>query len=137
MVSFGSEKMVRGLRSTSAQIGLMPPLVSIRQILMKAWVRSLGRFVGGNAANEITRQLSAGELVMVRKSEATQATQEPQATLQVRESDYPDLHIEMLEQRSGDQTSELQARELDTQQVFQNVLLLTQMEGIEAADLGT
>jgi hypothetical protein len=107
----------------------------IRQILMKAWVRSLGHFVGEfrrNAANEITRQLSAGELAMVRES---QATQEPQATLQVRESDCPDLHIEMLEQQSGDQTSELQARELDTQQVFQNVLLLAQMEGIEAADL--
>jgi hypothetical protein len=42
----------------------------------------------------------------------------------------------MLEQRSGDQTSEPQAREqLDTQQVFQNVLLLAQMEGIEAGDL--
>ena len=110
----------------------------IHQILMKAWVRSLGHFVGEfrrNAANEITRQLSAGELAMVRESQATQATQEPQTTLEVRESDYPDLHIEMLEQRSGDQTSEPQAPELDTQQVFQNVLLLAQMEGIEAGDL--
>jgi len=52
---------------------------------------------------------------MVRES---QAAQEPQATLQVRESDYSDLHVEMLEQRSGDQSSELQARELDTQQVL-------------------
>ena len=35
----------------------------IRHILMKAWVRSLGRFVGEfrrNAADEIMRQLSAG-----------------------------------------------------------------------------
>ena len=45
---------------------------------MKAWVRLLGHFVGEfrrNAANEITRQLvSAGELAMVRESQATQTT---------------------------------------------------------------
>ena len=104
----------------------------IRQILMKAWVRSLGHFVGEfrrNAANEITRQLSAGELAMVRDSQATQET------LQVREPDYSDLHCEMLEQRSDDQTSEFQARELDTQQVLQNVLLLAQVEGTEVVGL--
>jgi SWIM zinc finger len=98
----------------------------IRHILMKAWVRSLGRFVGEfrrNAADEIMRQLSAGELAMVRES------QETQATLLVRESESNLEDIEMLEQRSNDQPGELQARELDTQQVMQNVLLLAQMGG--------
>jgi hypothetical protein len=101
---------------------------------MKARIRSLGHFVGEfrrNAANEITRQLSAGEPAMVRESQVTQAT------LQVRESNYSDLqYIEMLEQRSNDQTRELQARGLDTQQVVQNALLLAQMEGTEVVELG-
>ena len=98
----------------------------IRHILMKAWARSLGRFVGEfrrNAADEIMRQLSAGELAMVRES------QETQATLPVRESESNLEDIEMLEQRSDDQPGELQARELDTQQVMQNFLLLAQMGG--------
>jgi hypothetical protein len=84
---------------------------------MKAWVRLLGHFVGEfrrNAANEITRQLvSAGELAMVRESQTTQTT------LQVRESDYSDLqYVEVLEQRSDDQTRELQARMIYVTSIF-------------------
>lgn len=62
---------------------------------------------------------------MVRES------QETQATLPVRESESNLEDIEMLEQRSDDidQQGELPARELDTQQVMQNVLLLAQMGG--------
>jgi hypothetical protein len=64
-------------------------------------------------------------VAMVRES------QETQATLPVRESESNLEDIEMLEQRSDDidQPGELQARELDTQQVMQNVLLLAQMGG--------
>jgi hypothetical protein len=102
----------------------------IREILMKYWVRSLNRFVGEfrqNTANEVIRQLSAGELAMV---------QESQAALQAREISQSDLQcIETAEQQEDDQTGGLRTQELDTQQVVQNILLLGQMEGIEVVDL--